>query len=69
MHRFSCLKSEFSCIARITTSNDNILVGNSQLSLTMYSPVFAIFMIPADYFMNYLKCPVGNIKSKINVVE
>ena len=32
MHRFSCLESEFSCIAGIPTSNDNnILVGNSQL--------------------------------------
>ena len=31
VHRLNCLKSEFSCIARIPTSNDNIHVGNSQL--------------------------------------
>ena len=36
MHRFSCLKSEFSCIGRIPTSNDNILVGNSQLCLLLH---------------------------------
>ena len=29
---FNCLKSKFSCIARIPTSNDNVLVGNSKLS-------------------------------------
>ena len=34
VHRYSCLKSKFSCIACIPTSNDNILVGNSQLLLT-----------------------------------
>ena len=35
MHRIRCLKSEFSGITRIPTSNDNILVGNSQLGLSL----------------------------------
>ena len=48
MHRFSCLKSEFSCIARIPTSNDNIVVGNSQLRVAI-SP------------LTFTSCNVGNV--------
>ena len=31
VHHFYCVESDFLCIARIPNSNDNVLVGNSQL--------------------------------------